>query len=220
MRRNALALPGAIMLFLLLPGCGFMHKHFGRDENGYQKSVQEKPLEVPPDLDSPNTSGALVIPPVGSAASPSISSGAPAATPSQPATSPTEISPAAAPPPISNGPGVALSGGGLSINDTVDSAYRRVGLALERGGDAKIVGRDEASHSYSVESTGKAKSNAGWLKRMITLGRAGKTAVGVHLTVRVSAEGSGSRVSIQGGGDEASEDAAKALLNMLRARLG
>ncbi|MGA8278740.1 MAG: hypothetical protein WB784_11180 [Rhodanobacteraceae bacterium] len=208
---------------LLLSGCGFMHEHFGRNDEAYQKSVQEPPLEVPPDLDSPNTGGALAIPPAGSAPTETGTATVPAVESSPTASSSpsAEALPASAstPPPISSTPDVVLSGDGLTINDSVDSAYARVGLALKRGGEATIVASNDSEHSYSVETTGRTTTNAGWFKRMVTFGRAGKTAVGVHLRVKVSAAGSSARVSIEGAGDDASEDAAKELLRMLRRRL-
>ncbi|MGA9422336.1 MAG: hypothetical protein WBW61_08220 [Rhodanobacteraceae bacterium] len=224
MRRTRLAFPGLIAFMLLISGCGFMHEHFGRNEKAYQKSVQEPPLEVPPDLDSPTTGGALTIPPAASgsaetgAATAPAGASSPVASPSaEPSSTPT--APTSTPPPISSTPGVVLSGDGLIVNDSADSAYARVGLALKRGGEAKVVASNDSERSYSVETTGQTTTEAGWFKRMVTFGRAGKTAVGVHLTVKVSAAGSASRVSIEGADDDASQDAAKELLRMLRRRL-
>ena len=83
MRRNIYLLLATLAAASLLGGCGFLHKHFDRKEPEYRKSVEEKPLEVPPDLDSPNSSGALVIPPA-TASSGSSSSASSAATGSAP----------------------------------------------------------------------------------------------------------------------------------------
>jgi uncharacterized lipoprotein len=113
-----------------------------------------------------------------------------------------------------------LSGNGLSVSDAVANTWSRVGLALERSGAATIVNRDDAGYTYTVETTGTTTTKPGWFKRAITLGRAGnKTTARVQLTVRVAAEGSGSRVSVEGADDEASRDAARALLQTLRERL-
>lgn len=213
MRRNILVLVATLAAGSLLGGCGFLHKHFERKEPEYRKSVEEKPLEVPPDLDSPNSSGALVIPPVGSAASSS------AASASSPADAPSAAAPTAVPA-ETIAAGTTLSGDGLRVADTVESTWSRVGLALERSGAATILGRDEAGRAYSVETTGRTTVQAGWFKRAITLGRAGsKTTAKVKLTVRVSADGTQSRVSIEGATDEASRDAAQSLLATLRERL-
>lgn len=216
MRRNIYLLLAILAAASLLGGCGFLHKHFDRKEPEYRKSVEEKPLEVPPDLDSPNSSGALVIPPA-TASSGSSSSASSAATGSAPpsAAAPTAVSTSE---PIAAG--TALTSDGLRIADTVESAWSRVGLALERSGVATVLGRDEAGHAYSVETTGQTTEKAGWFKRAVTLGRAGnKVTAKVKLTVRVSADGSQSKVNIEGADDEASRDAARSLLATLRQRL-
>jgi uncharacterized lipoprotein len=198
----------------LLGGCGFLHKHFDRKEPEYRKSVEEKPLEVPPDLDSPNSSGALVIPPAG-AASASSSSSASAGSAPPSAAAPTAVSTSE---PIAAG--TTLNSDGLRVADTVESAWSRVGLALERSGVATVLARDEAGHAYSVETTGHTTEKAGWFKRAVTLGHAGnKVTAKVKLTVRVSADGTQSKVNIEGADDEASRDAARSLLATLRQRL-
>ncbi len=116
--------------------------------------------------------------------------------------------------------GATLSGDGLVVADAVASTFRRVGFALERSGAAKVLGHDEAASTYSVETTGQTTTRPGWFKRAITLGHArNKVTARVQLTVRVSAAGNGSRVSIEGANDEASRDAARALLTTLRERL-
>jgi hypothetical protein len=85
-RRNLFALPTLLVAIVSLSGCGFLHKHFGRDDSAYRKAAQDRPLEIPPDLDTPSSSGALTIPAAGgtsasTAASPSPSSLAPIAQP-------------------------------------------------------------------------------------------------------------------------------------------
>jgi uncharacterized lipoprotein len=52
---------------LLLNGCARLLHGFAPDchkRQEYQRAAQMAPLKVPPGLDSPNTAGALVIPPV------------------------------------------------------------------------------------------------------------------------------------------------------------
>ena len=197
----------------LLGGCGFFNRHLERKNLEYRRAAESRPLEVPPDLDTPNGNGALTIPaPVaGAAAAPT------------PSTSPlTDVQPAgAATAPVASGaPGAILSGEGLAVADTVANAWTRVGLALERSGAATILARDDAGHSYTVETTGQTVEKPGWFKRAITFGRAGnKVTARVQLTVRVTAEGNGSRVSVEGAGDEAARDATRSLLQALRERL-
>jgi uncharacterized lipoprotein len=212
-KRNLFALPAALMAASLLGGCGFMHSHFGHKGPAYTKSVEERPLEVPPDLDAPNKSGALVVPAAGAAS-------ASASTASTAAVS-AEGAPAAAPPSAAIAPGVSLGGDGLHVADSAASTWSRVGLALERSNAATILSRDEAGHAYSVETTGQTTTRPGWLKRAITFGHAGnKTTAKVQLTVRVNADGANaSKVSVEGADDEASRNAAQSLLATLRQRL-
>jgi uncharacterized lipoprotein len=42
----------------LLGGCSWFHRHSEKQANEYKTGVQERPLEVPPDLDKPSTAGA------------------------------------------------------------------------------------------------------------------------------------------------------------------
>ena len=205
MKRTTFALLTAVTAASLLTGCGIFEK---RKDTEYMKSVQERPLEVPPDLTTPNSSAALTIPTVHATAGTTAAATGGAA----PSATPSALPPAA--------PGVTLGGTGLQVADTLDSTWARVGLALERSGAATILSRDEAAHAYTVETTGQVASNPGWFKRAVTLGRAGgKTTAKVQLTVRVSADGEKSTVNVEGGTDAASQDAARALLATLRERL-
>lgn len=214
MRRPIHALLAALVTASLLSGCGFFKRHFERQNDEYRSAVQERPLEVPPDLDTPNGSGALVVPSAGSnaSASTSTSTSAPAVAGAVP--------PEAAPAALAPAGTTALGGDGLHVADTVESAWGRVGLALERSGAATVLARDEAARSYTVQTTGRTTVKPGWFKRAITLGRAGeKRTAQVQLTVRVSAAGAGSLVGVEGANDEASRDAARSLLATLRERL-
>ncbi|MEO5625332.1 MAG: hypothetical protein ABIQ70_04930, partial [Dokdonella sp.] len=97
MIRNTFVLPAALTAASLLSGCGFMHRHLDHKDADYRRSVQERPLEVPPDLDTPNASGALVVPSIGAAPTQSSPSGAS-----------TAAVPTAMPPSTSIEPGVQL----------------------------------------------------------------------------------------------------------------
>jgi uncharacterized lipoprotein len=207
-RRDIRALVFAASATCLLGGCSWFHRHAEKQNDVYKTSVQERPLEVPPDLDRPNTSGALTIPEAGSSAT------AAAAPSGEPSTG-VSATPAGAAPAT-----VALGDDGLHVADSVDSTWNRVGLALERSGAATILARDEAGRSYEVQTTGQVVAKPGLLKKVITLGMAkGKTTVPVRLTLRVTAEGDGSKVSADGATDQASRDAAQALLATLKQRL-
>src|SRR5687768_12455061 len=217
-RRNTAALPVMLIAASLLGGCGFFSRHAERQNESYKQSVQSRPLEVPPDLDNPATSTALTIP----EASPASSTPAPAAESGGTASGapPAIASAPGALPPAVAGPGVVASGDGLVVADAVESTFKRVGLALERSGAARVLGSDAATHAYNVETTGQTTVKPGWFKRAITFGQAGtKVTAKVQLGVSVEADAKGSRVRVSGANDEASREAAQALLQMLRERL-
>lgn len=215
MRRDIKALTIALSCSLLA-SCGWFDRHFHKDNTEYKTSVQERPLEVPPDLDKPNTSGALTVPEAGATTAPVATSDAsapPAGTPAGEAPATTAPTSAAA--------SAVLSGDALHVSDTVDSVWNRVGLAMERSGAATILARDEAQRTYDVETTAQVVAKPGWFKKAITLGMAkGTTTAQAHLKLRVSAEGDGSKVSVEGASDDASKQAAQALLSTIKQRLG
>ena len=221
-RRDIRALAILVAAGSLLGGCSWFHRHSEKQANEYKNSVQERPLEVPPDLDKPNTAGALTIPAVGSSATapvttaPADASAAPAGAGEPVATAPGTAAPATA----EAAPPALLSADGLHVMDSVDSTWNRVGLALERSGAATILARDEAQRTFDVQTTGQVVEKPGWFKKAITLGMAkGKTTAQVKLKLRVAAEGNGSKVTVEGASDEASQQAAQALLSTLKSRL-
>mgnify|MGYP001024955755 CR=1 FL=1 len=94
-------------------GCGW----FRSKKEPYKTAPENRPLEVPPDLDRPNTDPSMQIPATGAQAggkSPA-AGGAPLAQASQ-----------------------------FVLDDAIDSAWRRVGLALERMDGVKVGSRSEA----------------------------------------------------------------------------
>ena len=190
----------------MLGGCGYMRSKFGNKPDAYKNSTQVRPLEVPPDLDRPNSSGTLAIPEAGGG----------------PASAPVAAPPADAAPTMSaTTRTTSLDASGLRVEDTVASTWSRVGLALERSGAATIRSRDESARSYEVTANATTSERPGWFKRAITFGRAGDKSVAkaVALVVRVTADGEGSRVVIDGATDVASTKAARDLLDALRQRL-
>jgi uncharacterized lipoprotein len=218
-RRDIRALAISLTAASLLAGCGWFHSH--RNEE-YKKSVEERPLEVPPDLDRPNTTGALTIPGAGTgSAAATVSGGATAAPGEAPSAAPSMAAGEAGAAATAAAPSSAvLSEDGLHVADTVDSTWNRVGLAMERSGAATILGRDEAGRSYDVQTAAQVTAKPGWFKKIVTLGMAkGTTTAQVRLTLRVLAEGDGSKVVVEGANDDASRQAAQALLATLKQRL-
>lgn len=139
-----------------------------RSKSDYQSSPESRPLEVPPDLSVPATDPSMAIPAV-------------------PAGSRTA---SASPAPM--GPATAFS-----IADSADSAYRRVGLALERLDGVEVVDRAQALSAYNVRFEGQ------------------------EFLIRVVADGQASRVeAVDASGTVLNQGAAGKVLGMLRARLG
>lgn len=198
----------AIVLLPLLGGCGALRAKFGNKSDAYKHSVQTHPLEVPPDLDTPNRTGTLVIPePSASAATANFDASAPAA----------DITPSNAPPVDAQN----LAGDGLLIADTQANTWRRVGLALERSGVATIKARDEATQSYEINAVGKKTSSPGFMKEVFTLGMAHDKSVSssVALRVRITGSDGASKVIVEGATGEAGASAARQVLETLRQRM-
>lgn len=188
----------------LLGGCSW----FRHNDNYYSKAKQTAPLEVPPDLDTPVTSDALAIPQPGS---------------------PGTVAPASAGTVGSAPPAGTINGGvSLRVADNVDHAWQRVGLALERSQAGTISARDAAAHTYTVEVAGlrapaqqAVPAEHHWYTRILhPFGGGAKSAntdtgpVSGNLTVKVSADGEGARVEVDG-----PEEAARRVLEILRERL-
>ena len=213
-RRDIQALATVAIASCLLGGCGFINRHFHKENDAYKTSVQEHPLEVPPDLDKPNTAAALSIPQPSAATASADASSAPAGV-AAPAGSGTVVSAPTEP----MAPAI-MSDDALHVQDSVDSVWNRVGLAVERSGAATILARDEAGRSYTSRPSAKpSPSRAGSRRRSRSAWpRATKTAE-VRLKLRVTAEGNGSKVGVEGASDDASRAAAQALLNTLKQRL-
>lgn len=141
-------------------GCGWL-----RGKSGYEKSVENRPLEIPPDLDRPAQDSSMQIP----------ATATPRAAPAAPVT-----------------------GASFLIADAPESAWRRLGLALDRIEGVTISERVEAQSVYNVSYEGES------------------------FQVKVAAEGeASSRVSaVDQSGQEVRTGAAGRLLALLKQRLG
>ena len=216
MKRHILvrwSLPTLVGATVLLSGCGWMH----RDRVEYYKGASEtRPLEVPPDLDAPVTSKALVVP----GSSPSAAARSAASTPAASAATPSALPPASS---------VTADATELHVSDTVDSTWQRVGLALERAQLGKITSKDEAARSYAFEFNGTVEASAApapehhWYSRVLHPfgGDQQKShSITSALRVNVSEDAGGARVSVGGGADDkGAAAAARRLTEALRERL-
>jgi uncharacterized lipoprotein len=205
-----------VALAAVLSGCSLFHHH----DNYYSKAVESRPLEVPPDLETPASTAELVVPPTGSAA---------AATTT---TSSASAQPASSMPPGSTPPasGTVQSAAGLHVSDSVDHTWQRVGLALERAQVGTISERDESGHSFTLDVQGlKASAPAPeehhWYTRVLHPFGGGNSkssseTVSGRLNVKVITDGDGSRVDVEGASNDASSsEAARRVLDALRERL-
>ncbi|RDI99790.1 hypothetical protein DVT68_02835 [Dyella solisilvae] len=142
------ALPVLALSAMLLSGCGMF-----RSQKAWETAKQESPLEIPPGLDTPSSSAALVIPEQG-------------------ANNPT-----------SNGATARLGGSsgtiadGFVINDSVENTYRRVGQALENGDIGQVVAHDDDARTFtlSVVASDESTQKKGFFSSMFN-GKSKETA--------------------------------------------
>jgi hypothetical protein len=187
----AAALPALAITGLLLSGCGMF-----RSEKAWQNAQQQSPLQIPPGLDTPSATAALVIPPPGS---------------NQP-------SPNGATARVGSTPGMITDG--FILADSVDESYRRVGEALSNGEIGTLQGHDDTAHSYnlSVVASDLPTEKPSFLARMLGKGSSSSsTNVAprvVVVTVISSGQGS-SAVRAQG-----EAGAVAKVVDSLKSRLG
>lgn len=149
-------------------GCAWTRSKFGIDAV-YEESEQNRPLEAPPGLDLPNTAGAVVVPDVAPGTGTAIAGTAP-----------------------------RVSGiSSFTIADTVDSAWRRIGLALGNIEGVTISDRAQLLNSYAVSYQGTT------------------------MLIRAQeVDGGTSVVALGADGQPMSSGAGSQLLALLKARLG
>ncbi|HKU79081.1 MAG TPA: hypothetical protein VJQ42_04500, partial [Rhodanobacteraceae bacterium] len=130
-----------LTLLLLAPialtGCQTIKAHnpFRHKEPAYKSAQQERPLEVPPGMDQPATSDALAIPDAGTGT----------------ASAPGTVPPSGTAAPPSESTGIAgTASNALTLSDTPASAYHRVGLALSRSDVGQLTAHDDSALTYQV----------------------------------------------------------------------
>ncbi len=186
-------LPAVALSGLLLAGCGMFRSH-----KAWDTAQQEAPLEIPPNLDRPSTSAALMIPPPG------------------------------ANQPTANGAtsqGSAVDGqmtDGFVLADSVDKAYGRVGKELEGGKLGELAGRDDSAHSYTLNVSNAVvqQKKKGFFGRMFGGDKKeavrASTGASHQVSITVGASGtSGSEVRAQG-----SAAAVAKVIDTLKSNLG
>ncbi|MCX7515296.1 hypothetical protein [Frateuria sp. STR12] len=183
------ALPVLLLSGLLLSGCGMLRSH-----KAWETARQESPLEIPPGLDTPPASDALVIPPPG-------------------ANNPTAAGVTAD---VGGAGGVIADG--FVLSDSADNTYRRVGEAL--AGVGQVTARDDAAHTYTVNVAAKPAKKRGFFGRLFhrngkgDAATAGKASRQVQVTVTASG-GNASEVRAQG-----QATAVAKVVDTLKAKLG
>ena len=215
MKRHSLirwSIPALLVAAALLNGCSWFH----RDRVEYYKGAAEtRPLEVPPDLDTPSSSKELVVPGTGGSTAPAAATSAGTSAAAAGASS------------------AAMGATELHVADTVANTWQRVGIALERAQLGKVSSRDEATHSYTLDFDGAVASQETamqpehhWYTRILhpfggdssSDTKAQKVTVG--LRVSVGEDAGGARVSVNGNPiDKSAPDAARRVIEVLRERL-
>lgn len=187
-----IALVGALVTALLASsGCKWFHRGGNAD---YQKSVENRPLEIPPDLDKPAVDPSMQIPTSRATNTTSARSVPPAA----PSIAPASIPPPASPAPVVANPApVAGNDASFTITDTPAGTWTRLGSALAHVDGVAITQRAQALSSYEVQYKGAT------------------------FLLRASAEGTTSRITAIGTDGQVTHAAeANELLALLHDRIG
>lgn len=114
----------AVLAFTVLGTSGC--KWFRKTNELYAQSPESRPLEVPPDLDRPNTSGAMSLPPAGGSVTRS-------------ETAATATAPASAQP------------NGFAVAGERDAVFNRVGEALAGVAGLTVVNRAQILGTFDVD---------------------------------------------------------------------
>lgn len=188
-------------LAILLAGCGLFNRNTEYDEVG-----AGRPLEVPPDLDAPDTTRSMRVPD----STYSRVAGGPVRPANAPSETPTDVR-------------LEYTGEGatLLVPDALDSVYRRLGFALERIG-VEIVERDDSTSAYLVEYVDReARDNRPGVFARWILRRKGPTDHSGVYRVSIEEAGAASRVRLMTEeGGEAPERVVNDVLGALEERLG
>src|SRR5512146_1780233 len=185
-----------------LIGCSMFHQK----SDYYSTAVESRPLEVPPDLDSPSTTNELTVPPAsgaGAASATAAATGAPAAAPPAP-TGPTHE---------------------LRVADHVPDTWTKIGPVLENAKIGTLSARDESVHTYVFDFDApvpKPEAERHWYTAVVNhLGFGEGDPVKARLFIQVVDDGSGdSRVLVAGKpGDKAGTAASLRVMDVLHDKI-
>lgn len=184
------ALPLLALSGLLLSGCGIFRSH-----KAWDTAKQETPLEIPPGLDRPSTSAALVVPPRG-------------------ANEPTANGAVAT---VGGAPAGEVSDG-FMLTDSPDNVYRRVGELLKDGSLGEVVSHDANTRSYTLNVSAVAShKKKGFFGRLFGHDKDKTAAAKLH-QVQVTVGSSGANASeVRAQGDSA---AVAKVIDSLKSSLG
>lgn len=203
MKRNQIFLSTLVIFAAMagLSGCSWFH----HKSEAYTTAAESRPLEVPPDLDSPPSANELLVPPAGSGP------GTPAAgMASAPPTAAAATAPTPTPPSHE-----------LRVADHVADTWTKIGPALDRAKIGKISSRDESVHTYVFDFDApipKPEAERHWYTAVVNhLGFGEGDPVKSRLFIQVLDDGSGqSLVGVAGPpGDKAGTAASLRVLQVL-----
>jgi len=182
-----------------LSGCSWFHQK----SDVYSGAVESRPLEVPPDLDSPPNANELLVPQVG----PATASGVAAA----------NAAPAAPQAP-------SFAANQLLVADNAADTWTKVGPAIESAKIGVLSLRDENQRSFILDFNSpipKPSAESHWYTAVFNhLGFGEGDPVKAHLLVRVVDDGAASKVIVGGnGGDKAVAAASLRVIQILHDKL-
>jgi uncharacterized lipoprotein len=184
---------GLAMVVLATTACSWINRPIV-----YEDARETPPLVVPAGMSRPAANPALQIPAI------TASTGAIG-------TAPPSIGQAVA---TVRGGSARASAEVIRVADEAPSAYRRVGLALERSGCCRVISRNEAALSFEVEAI-ERREKPGFFARWF-----GAEDPGPVMTVQLAAAGDGVDVRVvDERGATRSDPAAMGVLGAIEARL-
>ncbi|HZX89064.1 MAG TPA: hypothetical protein VFE67_00370 [Rudaea sp.] len=201
MKRNPIFLSTVITFAAMasLSGCSWFHQK----SDVYSGAVESRPLEVPPDLDSPANANELLVPPVGATTASGVA--AANAAPAQPA-QPT------------------LAANQLLVADNAADTWTKVGPAIDSAKIGTVSSRDENQRSFILDFNApipKPSAESHWYTAVFNhLGFGEGDPVKAHLLVRVVDDGAASKVVVAGNGsDKAAAAASLRVIQILHDKL-